>query len=257
MSGSNLIGISVPTKNYGSRIYDKILTEKGIEDDYLIRGNVYKNIFEKLNVENVIEIRPSKYPHRDAKRVRKFIRKAFIEAAKSSSKNPKPLIIGLDHSAMAYAFGDSSISYLYFDRHVDELNSKDLNCASFINFMEGRHYVIGTSHISETDKEAKDNLFFFGNNRRDLKKAKKVLQKELSSKVFLSVEMDVLDPRFTTAHEFDKDGKMSPRQIKRLSENLLRGRELVGMNVSAYDPCLEHPNYKTVNIIVDILKPFI
>lgn len=258
MAANDWMGVSVPSKNYVDGVYKKFLTEKGIKDDHIIRSDVYKSIFEKLGVKNVTEVRPAKRPYSEATRVKKAVRKAFVNAAKYGSKKPKPLIIGFDHSAMAYAFFDPDISYLYFDEHTDTLKSEDFHCASFINFMGGKHYIIGSSDIPKDDGKAGDELIVFGGNRRDLKKAKKVLQEKLGNKVFLSIELDVLRPRFTTAHEFDKDGKMSPRQIKRLSENLLKERELIGLNLSAYDPCIEHPRrYKTVDIIIDLIKPML
>ncbi len=199
---------------------------------------IYRKIFQELGINDVIEVEGSGWPQVGAKRVG--------EVAKSSSK--KILLIGLGHHLMAY-LGDDSVDYVYFDAHSDD-NVNDGNpfsCATFINHMQGRHYVAG---IGEGVYPNGHKARWFRHNEAD-----KIVEVPFRDKIFLTYDVDVLDPSVTTAHGWGSGGRMFPQQVKDLSDRIVNGRNLIGMNVASYEPYREADrNYKTVDVIVDLLR---
>jgi arginase family enzyme len=245
MAADDWIGISVPGRN-DSEYYTGLLAQRGvylgIDDCPRIRGNVYRSILERLRVSDVVGIEPLGDSEAEALLVKKAV----------ESARKKPLILALDHSAMGYVFADPSLSYLYFDEHMDD-HFGEFGDGTFINYMKGNHSVIGVE-LALNDNENVRGFRYRWYNNGSMKKA---VQKRLENKVFQSVCVDVLHPRFTTAHGEMMRGRMSPKQIVKLSKEFLAGRELVGMNFSTYDPCMEHPVYRMADVVVDILKPML
>lgn len=236
--------------------------------------DIYRRIFQELGIDDVVEVKTGDGPLLEAQRVGDF--------AKSSSK--RPLVIGLGHHLMAFV-GDNSVDYIYFDAHSDDSpdsrkseilvsereiwNKTDvsgkyvksrkletrvvelpysLGPETFICFMGGKHYVVGIGE-GVYPKRRKTSWF-----RHD--ELEEVLNQNFRKNVFLSYDIDVLDPTVTTAHLWGNAGRMFPEQIKDLSSRIVMGRNLVGMNVASYYPRREtDQNYKTINVIVDLLRP--
>lgn len=245
MAAGDWIGISVPGRN-DSEYYAGLLAQRGvylgIDDCPRIRGNVYRSILERLRVSDIVDVEPSDDLEAEALQVKKAV----------ESGRKKPLILALDHSAMGYAMDDPSLSYLHFDEHMDN-HFGEFGDGTFINYMKGNHSIVGV----ELDMNDSDNVRGFRYRWYNKGSMKKAVQKRLGNKVFQSVCVDVLRPRFTTAHVEMTRGRMSPTQIVTLSKEFLAGRKLVGMNFSTYDPCLEHPVYRMADVVVDILKPML
>ncbi len=201
--------------------------------------DAYRRIFQELGITGITEVQGSGWPEVDAKKVG--------EVAKSSDK--KSLVIGLGHHLMAYV-GDDSIDYVYFDAHSDDnINggNNPFSCATFINHMRGRHYVAGVG----------EGVYPNGSKARWFrhKEAEKIVEQPFRDKIFLSYDIDVFDPSVTTAHGWGNSGRMLPEQVKDLSTRIVEGRNLVGMNVASYKPHREAgENYKTVDVIVDLLR---
>lgn len=159
------------------------------------------------------------------------------------------MVIGLGHHLIA-GLGKDSIDYVYFDAHSDDNINGDntsFSCANFINFMAGKHYVVGVGR----------GVYPNGNKTRWFRcnEAEKISKQPLRDRIFLSYDIDVFDPSITTAHAWGS-GEMLPKQVKDLSAKITEGRNLVGMNVASYNPSKEaNQNYKTIGIILDILQP--
>ena len=200
----------------------------------------YRRIFQELGIDDVVEVKTDGRPVLEAHRVE--------EVTKTSSK--KPLVIGLGHHLMAYV-GDDSVDYVYFDAHSDDkiVNGGATFCSgTFIVHMKGNHYVVGIG----------EGIYPTGGRTTKLKyhEAKNILGIPLRNNIFLSYDIDVFDPSITTAHGWGSGGRMFPEQVKDLSARIVEGRELIGMNVASYEPYKEaDQNYKTVDIIVDLLRP--
>lgn len=215
---------------------------KGILIQSENRTEIYRGIFQKLNINDVAEIKSSGWSQVDAKKVGEVVR--------LSSK--KPLVIGRDHHLMA-CVGNCSVDYVYFDAHSDDNRGEWNNlftCATFINYMEGQHYVAG---VGEGIFPNGEKTVWFRHNEAD-----KIVEVPFRDNIFLSYDIDVFHPSVTTAHEWGESGRMFPQQVKDLSNRIVGGRNLVGMNVASYNPCKEaHQNYKTVDVIIDLLRPLI
>lgn len=200
----------------------------------------YKRIFQELGIEDVVEVKTGGGPLVEAQRVGELV--------KLISK--KPLVVGLGHHLMAYVGGDS-VDYVYFDAHSDDnLNGENdpFNCANFINHMQGRHYVAGVG----------EGVYPTGNKTRWFRhnESEKIAEQPFRDKIFLTYDVDVFDPSVTTAHGWGPYGRMFPEQVKNLSSRIVEGRNLVGMNVASFKPYKEaNQNYKTVDVIVDLLRP--
>ena len=201
---------------------------------------VYRRIFQELGIDDVVEVKTGGGPLVEAQRVG--------EVAKSSSK--KPLVIGLGHHLMAYV-GDNSVDYVYFDAHSDDnINggNNPFSCATFINHMQGRHYVSGVG----------EGVYPKGSRARWFRhsEAEKIVEIPFRDNIFLTYDVDVFDPSVTTAHGWGLCWRMFPQQVKDLSGRIIDGRNLIGMNVASYKPYREaEQNYKTVDVIVDLLRP--
>ena len=149
---------------------------------------------------------------------------------------------------MAY-MGDENVDYIYFDEHSDDNRFvRDFNCGSFINYMKSdRHFVTGVG----------DNICPNGRIAKWYKAShfEKILDNEFRENIFLSYDVDVFDPCITRAHDWTHDGELFPEQVKDISERIVSGKNLVGLNVASYRADMERSDgYKTVDVIVDILK---
>tara|TARA_Y100000034_G_scaffold45936_1_gene56491 strand:- start:20729 stop:21214 length:486 start_codon:yes stop_codon:yes gene_type:complete len=150
---------------------------------------------------------------------------------------------------------DDSMDHIYFDAHRDDSCYEIFHQGSFINFMEGRHFCIGTQE-SELNSTRKGNAHLLRYN-----KPREILKFPFRDKIFLSYCTDVFHPNVgASPSEGGLDlggfpGRMFPKEIKDLSLKVTAGKELVGIAVAEYSPCDE--NYKTADIFVEILKSLI
>ena len=205
-------------------------------------NKAYKDILQKLGIDDIVEIELPLGPSIGARIVGNAV----------GLTNKKPLIIGLGHHLMAYV-GDSSVDYVYFDAHSDDNVNEDnsrFDCSTFIHYMDGRHYVVG---IGEGIHPRKDITKWFKHDE-----AEKIIEQTFRNNIFLSYDIDVFDSTVTKAHSWGDSGRMFPDQVKDLSLRIVGERNLIGLNVASYNPSLEsNQDYKTVDIIVDLLKPLI
>jgi agmatinase len=165
-----------------------------------------------------------------------------------------PITIGGDHSittvilqAIHDALGDDKISLLYFDAHPDFVSSTRnyygsviTDSSDYINF--AKSILIGTraAELEELQNASKHGLEIitplditeFGINAT----AKKVISKCGSSKVYLSLDLDCMDPGVAPGVSVPAPGGLFPLDliymIKKISENL----QIVGMDVVELTP---------------------
>jgi arginase family enzyme len=207
---------------------------------------VYEEIFAKLGILDVIKVKTNKRL--------KLIAQEVGKIANSSYK--KPLIIGLNHALMAYVDKDST-DFIYFDAHSDDGSlageNPDFGCGTFIHFMDGRHYIVGVPLHCYPERMRKKAILI------DRDEPQKILEQSFRDNLFLSYDIDVFHDSVTRASEWcDGLGRMFPEQVKDLSAKILQGRNLVGINVAEYLPFYERDNnYKTADLIVDLVKPLI
>jgi arginase family enzyme len=215
-------------------------------------AEAYRRIFIELGIADVVELERQPMLIDEQEEARKV-----GDITKSTSK--KVLIIGLDHHLMTYTPRpeDNSIDYIYFDAHSDDWENNIFGCGSFINYMKGRHYVVGIA--DDPYPEIKRSKRDWGNKTTWFRhsEANKIIEIPFRDKIFLSYDIDVFDSSVTTAHDFG-GGRMLPEQVKDLSNKIVKSRHLVGINIAEYRPSKEaEQNYKTVDVIVDLLLPLL
>lgn len=215
---------------------------------------VYRRIFRELGIKHPIEIEQngclvnSKTKDYDWElEPSEELRKQATEVGKvAKSSEKKPLVIGLGHHLIA-DLGNPRINNLIWDAHVDGSN-QPFNSGSFLCYMDGHHFIIGDTSFPDIRGRNVTQIMYY--------QAESILEKPIGDEIFVSYCIDVLGPNYTTAHKWDKNGKMSPSQISKLTTEILRTRMINGMNVATYRPNLEKDTgYQTVNIIVNLLGP--
>jgi agmatinase len=165
-----------------------------------------------------------------------------------------PITIGGDHSitadilrAMYEAFNGDKITLLYFDAHPDFVSSTRnyygsviTDSLSYINFTKS--ILIGTraAELEELENASKQkleiitpiNIIESGINTI----VKRIISKCRSSKVYLSVDLDCMDPGVAPGVSVPAPGGLFPLDlmyiIKKIAENL----EIVGMDIVELSP---------------------
>jgi agmatinase len=181
-----------------------------------------------------------------------------------------PITIGGDHSittiilqAMHDAFDGDRISLLYFDAHPDFVSSTRnyygsviTDSFNYINFTKS--ILIGTraAELEELENASKQKLEIitpmdiieFGINAT----VKKIISKCGSSKVYLSLDLDCMDPGVAPGVSVPAPGGLFPLDliymIKKISENL----QIVGMDIVELSPDYDL-NQNTANHAARIL----
>ena len=181
-----------------------------------------------------------------------------------------PITIGGDHSittlilqAIHEAFQGDKISLLYFDAHPDFVSSTRnyygsviTDSLDYINFTKS--ILIGTraAELEELENASKQNLQIItpidiiemGINAT----VKKIISKCGSSKVYLSIDLDCMDPGVAPGVSVPAPGGLFPLDliymIKKITENL----EIVGMDIVELSPDYDL-NQNTANHAARIL----
>ena len=187
-----------------------------------------------------------------------------------ASAKKLPITIGGDHSittvilqAIHEAFQGDKISLLYFDAHPDFVSStRDYygsvitDSSGYINFTKS--ILIGTraAELEELENASKQKLEIitpidiieFGINAT----VKKIISKCGSSKVYLSIDLDCMDPGLAPGVSVPAPGGLFPLDliymIKKITENL----HIVGMDIVELSPDYDL-NQNTANHAARIL----
>lgn len=182
---------------------------------------------------------------------RKNLHKLIFDLA---SAKKIPITIGGDHSitadilhAIYEAFNGNKITLLYFDAHPDFVSSTRnyygsviTDSLSYINF--AKSILIGTRAAEQEELENASkqkleiitpmNILESGINTT----VKRIISKCGSSKVYLSVDLDCMDPGVAPGVSVPAPGGLFPLDlmyiVKKISENL----QIVGMDIVELSP---------------------
>ncbi|MBU1199312.1 MAG: hypothetical protein KKF46_04305 [Nanoarchaeota archaeon] len=191
----------------------------------------------------------------DAQDYSNFKENSAREVARLVGDEPS-LIIGLEHYNITFCYNQPDVDLVTFDAHKDsffpETNYPEFTDGSFLRWRKGKTYILGAGGWT-SDKKIK------GFSKRRINK---VLKENLSDKIFLSLEIDVFNENVTTAHHcpdesfFRKLGfgkRLDYDPVSDLSKELIKNRNLAGINIAGYDPLLDKPGFKTAEMLKDYL----
>jgi len=184
-----------------------------------------------------------------------------------------PVVIGGDHSITTiilqavYDACDSKISLLYFDAHPDFVSStRDYygsvitDSADYIKFTKSALVGTRAAELEELENASKQKLEII--SPLDILElginsvVKKIISKCGSSRVYLSIDLDCMDPGVAPGVSVPAPGGLFPLDliymVKKISENL----QLIGMDIVELSPDYD-VNQNTANHASRILMEMI
>jgi hypothetical protein len=162
--------------------------------------------------------------------------------AKSAGK--KPFVVDFAHYLMAYCVPDDATA-IYFDNHADDgidyKPQQNFTSGTFQLFAPGKQHLVLGATAKQYGRRAK---VFPPERIRD------VLSEPLTARLFLSLDLDVLDPKFYDVSIWSQS-RLSSEDISSVLAELIRGREVTGLNIASYVV----DNKNTIPIVRKILSP--
>ena len=210
--------------------------------------------------------------------------KDFIMAIFNQKKDVIPIMIGGDHfctfpvvKTISKEFiADDNIGVLIFDAHLDLYNEWD----------KGVYSHATVSHrIYDLDQFNKNNLLIVGTRDIDIPEMKianeegithfdaflfsdlgfKNLSKDIVAffqnsgikSLYVSIDIDVLDPSFAPGTGYAIPGGLSYRELWQLLRLLAKNFKIIGCDLVEVSPNLDAPNKMTSNLAAKLLIEFI
>ena len=121
----------------------------------------------------------------------------------------------------------------------------------FLTRRKGNVYILGTRIKSNIERIKT----YPPRKMRDVLEA---LEAEKPENVLLSLEIDVFKKKVTRAHHYPRRFEgISFEKAMDLSEEMVRGRNLIDINLAGYDPRMEDKCYRTADLLKDYLSGMI
>ena len=176
-------------------------------------------------------------------------------------KNAVPIVLGGDHSisfpvVKAFARRFESLDILHFDAHPDlyeELyGDRYSNACPFARIMEeGLAQNLIQVGIRAATSQQREKASQYGIRMIEMKDYKETLSLKFSNPLYISFDMDALDPAFAPGVSHHESGGLSSRQAIDIIHGL--EAEIVGLDVVEVNPERDHSGI-TSSAAVKIVK---
>jgi agmatinase len=169
-----------------------------------------------------------------------------------------PLLLGGEHTValgavMAIANAGDDFSVLHFDAHSDSreefMNSKYSHACVMarIRDMCKSTYSVGVRSIDEQgySKYSKDILYMKDMRSMSDKIVAESISKHVKKNVYITIDLDVLDPSEMPSVGTPEPGGMSYTSLINILSGVLKGRKLIGADISELAPIpgMRAPDY--------------
>ncbi|MCL4374052.1 MAG: agmatinase [Candidatus Marsarchaeota archaeon] len=186
-----------------------------------------------------------------------------------AEKGKVPLLIGGEHTITLGSVGallekENDLSILYFDAHSDSrdsyLGAKVCHASVARRLMDLTEnlYMLGVRSIDKesAQKYGSKILYMKDMHNKDRKSIINTLLNSLSEKVYLSIDLDVLDPSEMPSVGTPEPDGMHFNEMKEIIKGVLERKTLVGLDVVELNPIpgLVAPNYLAAKLIYMILS---
>lgn len=228
----DFFSVAVPLNEKEEEVYTKILKSVGLKP-FIVEASKY-------NAGN------------------RYDKKRLAEDIAHIIGQKKSVTLGRWHSIMAFLYNNEDTSSVIFDAHCDAIQIPEapyFNDGNFLTERKGETHIIGTS-IKPLGRESKIKVY-------PRIKMRQALNRISSENFFLSLDIDVFSRNVTNAHHyphnglleriggklFGYDGHLSFEEVLNLSEELIAGKNLLGVNIAGYNPMLEDSDYRTAELL--------
>ncbi len=178
--------------------------------------------------------------------------------------NSKVISIGGDHSVsfpIISAFADKyeKINILHLDAHADLYDNFDNNpyshASPFARIMEsGVINSLTQVGIRTLNTHQREQAQKFGVNVIEMKDLHFDFIKTLQSPLYISLDLDVLDPAFAPGISHHEPGGMTTRELIRIIQNI--SVEIIGVDIVEYNP-IRDINNMTAMVAYKLIKEFV
>jgi len=176
----------------------------------------------------------------------------------------KIICLGGDHSITfpiieSYCKHYKNLNILHFDAHADLYDNFDNNpfshASPFARIME-MNYVASLTQVGirTLNLHQKEQAKKFGVNIIEMKKLTDAFLKNLQSPLYISLDMDVLDPAFAPGVSHHEPGGLSTRELIKFIQKIQV--QIVGADIVEYNP-IRDINNVTAMVAYKLLKELI
>lgn len=213
---------------------------------------------EMINGKNYIDLNDIYFPSSDSENAYGIIKQIF---RKHINKDDKIIALGGDHSVSfpiveSYAEVYDDLHILHFDAHADVYDNFDNNpyshASPFARIME-RDIVksltqVGIRTLNAHQKEQAEK---FNINIIEMKDFSFDFIRKLKSPLYVSIDLDVLDPAFAPGVSHHEPGGMTSREL--ITAIQMTEAEIVGADIVEYNP-VRDINDTTAMLVYKLFK---
>lgn len=227
-------------------------------------------IYKKgIFVVNPIQIKKTTNKIFDAK---KMINKACKECSKLIQNKKFVIVLGGEHTisigpVMAYKKYFDDLSILHLDAHSDRREKYENNPYSHAcvisriieNYPKIKIVSVGIRSADAKERKfikSKNSNFFFAKDIYNKYNWYEKVVKKLSKNVYITFDVDVLDPCYMPTTGTPEPGGLDYYQVLNLIKKVINSKNLVGMDIVELSPIrnINHPQFLISKLIYQILS---